>query len=112
MTSPSHDPAVATATWTFVLYVAGMTATAERALQNMHAIGKSYLDGRYSILVVDILEPSDDPPSEQVFAVPTLVRTSPTPVRKVIGDLSNTEKALQGLGITPGDSAFSTKVAE
>lgn len=86
-------------TWHLYLYVAGMTPTAERALANLEAICKSHLARRYTLNVVDLLDEPERAESEQILAVPTLVRGLPLPVRKIVGDLSNTKRALQGLGL-------------
>jgi len=87
--------------WELRLYVAGMTPTSVRALENLEEICEEHLAGRYSIKVVDLLENPQLAEGDQIFAVPTLVRRLPPPVRKLIGDLSATEKVLVGLDIRP-----------
>jgi circadian clock protein KaiB len=87
--------------WILRLYVAGMTATARRALANIQAICTEHLEGRYSIEVVDLVDRPALAEGDQIFAVPTLVRTLPPPLRKIIGDLSDTEKVVVGLDIQP-----------
>lgn len=87
--------------WLLRLYVAGMTATARRAVESIKKICEEHLADRYSIEVVDILKNPQLAEGEQIFAVPTLVRKLPPPVRKIIGDLSATEKVLVGLDIKP-----------
>ncbi len=87
--------------WILRLYVAGMTAAAERALANINAICAQHLDERYSIEVIDLLKQPALAEGDQIFAVPTLVRRLPPPLRKIIGDLSNTEKVLVGLDLKP-----------
>lgn len=85
--------------WILRLYIAGMTPTAERALANIKAICAEHLEGRYSLEVIDLLERPALAEGDQIFAVPTLVRQLPPPLRKIIGDLSHTEKVLVGLDV-------------
>lgn len=87
--------------WILRLYVAGRTPAAERALANIQALCRERLEGRYSLEVVDLLERPALAEGDQIFAVPTLVRQLPPPLRKIIGDLSNTEKVVVGLDISP-----------
>jgi circadian clock protein KaiB len=82
-----------------ILYVAGMTATAQRAFDNITTICEEHLKGRYQIKVVDLFEQPALAEGHQIFAVPTLVRLLPTPLRKIIGDLADSEKVLVGLDI-------------
>lgn len=89
--------------WEIRLYVAGRSARADRALENLEAICREHLSGDVHIEVVDLLERPQLAEDEQIFAVPTAIRRLPTPVRKVIGDLSDTERALVGLDIRSGD---------
>ncbi len=86
------------------LYVAGMTPVAERALKNIEKICETHLGSSYSIEVIDIVKEPDVAEQAQIFAVPTLVRQLPPPLRKIIGDLSNNEKVLIGLDIRPTDA--------
>lgn len=78
-----------------------MTPTARRALDNVKNICEEHLANRYAIEVIDLLENPQLADGEQIIAVPTLVRHLPPPVRKIIGDLSATEKVLVGLDIRP-----------
>ncbi len=87
--------------WNLRLYVAGMTAAARRALESIEKICEEHLANRYTIEVIDLLERPQLAEGEQIIAVPTLVRHLPPPVRKIIGDLSATEKVLVGLDIRP-----------
>ncbi len=91
--------------WILRLYVAGMTPVAERALNNINKVCVEHLRGRYSIDVVDILEQPALAERDQIFAVPTLVRQLPLPLRKIIGDLSNTAKVAFGLDLRPAKQA-------
>ena len=87
--------------WMLRLYVAGMTPTARRAVESIKKICEEHLAERYSIEVVDILKNPQLAEGDQNFAVPTLVRRLPPPVRRIIGNLSETEKVLVGLDIKP-----------
>jgi circadian clock protein KaiB len=85
--------------WELRLYIAGKTPRAIRAFQNLERICKEHLAGRYRIEIVDLLEKPALAKGDQIVAVPTLVRHLPEPVRKIIGDLSNTERVLVGLDL-------------
>jgi circadian clock protein KaiB len=78
-----------------------MTPTARRAFESIKKICEEHLADRYSIEVVDLLENPQLAEGDQILAVPTLVRQLPPPVRKIIGDLSATEKVLVGLDLKP-----------
>jgi len=92
-------PRRGTATWELRLYVAGRTPRAVRAFANLKTICEEHLAGRYNIEVIDLLEEPRLARGDQIIAVPTLVRKLPQPVRKIIGDLSNTERVLVGLDL-------------
>jgi len=81
------------------LYVAGQTPKALRAFANLRQICEDHLAGRYKIEVVDLLEEPQLGQGDQILALPTLVRKLPEPIKKIIGDLSNTERVLVGLDI-------------
>lgn len=83
------------------LYVAGQTAKAISAFANLKAICEEQLKGRYEIEVVDLLENPRLAREDQIVALPTLVRRLPPPLRKIIGDLSDTERVLIGLNLLP-----------
>jgi len=87
--------------WELRLYVAGQTPHSTLAFANLKKICETHLAGRYSIEVIDLLENPKLARGDQILAIPTLVRRLPEPVRKIIGDLSNTERALVGLDIRP-----------
>jgi circadian clock protein KaiB len=87
--------------WVLRLYVAGQTPKALTAFANLTKICEEQLNGKYSIEVIDLLENPELGANDQIFALPTLVRKLPVPVRKIIGDLSNTERVLRGLDILP-----------
>jgi circadian clock protein KaiB len=88
-------------TWELRLYVAGQTAKSLQAFANLKRICEEHLDGRYYIEVVDLTTNPELAKGDQIFALPTLVRKLPEPVRKIIGDLSNTERVLVGLDLRP-----------
>ncbi|WP_316846358.1 circadian clock protein KaiB [Pedobacter psychrodurus] len=81
------------------LYVAGKTSKSVVALENLKKICEEHLKGKYSIEVIDLLVKPQLAEGDQIFAIPTLVKKVPEPVRKIIGDLSNEEKVLVGLDI-------------
>jgi circadian clock protein KaiB len=83
------------------LYVAGQTPKSMTAFANLKNICEEHLAGRYTIEVVDLLINPTLARGDQILAVPTLVRKLPEPVRKIIGDLSNTERVLIGLDLLP-----------
>jgi circadian clock protein KaiB len=85
--------------WQLRLYVAGKTARAERALKNLGRACEAHLRGRYSIEVIDLLVNPGLASVDQIVALPTLVRRLPTPIKTVIGDLSNLERVLVGLDL-------------
>jgi circadian clock protein KaiB len=86
-------------TYILKLYVAGQTPNSLAAFKNLKIICEKYLAGRYSIEIVDLLKNPKLAKGDQIIAVPTLVRQLPEPLRKIIGDLSNTERVLVGLDI-------------
>ncbi len=87
--------------WDLRLYVAGKTPRAVTAFENLTRICNEHLAGRYTIEVIDLLVRPQLAKGDQIVAVPTLVRKLPVPVRKIIGDLSNTERVLVGLDLRP-----------
>lgn len=87
--------------WTLRLYVAGQTPRSLTAFANLKRLCEEHLKGRYSIEVIDLLETPRLAGDDQILAIPTLVRKLPEPVRKIIGDLSNTERVLVGLDLIP-----------
>jgi circadian clock protein KaiB len=83
------------------LYIAGKTQKSVTALTNLKKYCEEHLEGQYVIEVIDLLVNPQLAEGDQIFAVPTLVKKVPEPVRKIIGDLSNEEKVLVGLNIRP-----------
>ena len=91
--------------WELRLYVAGQTPRSLAAFSNLKKICESHLNGRYSIEVIDLVEQPQLSKGDQILAIPTLVRKLPQPVRKIIGDLSDTERVLVGLDLRPADGS-------
>jgi circadian clock protein KaiB len=87
--------------WELRLYVAGNTPKSVTALKNLRKYCEVHLKGIYRIEVIDLLVKPQLAEGDQIFAIPTLVRKVPEPIRKIIGDLSNEEKVLVGLNIRP-----------
>jgi circadian clock protein KaiB len=87
--------------WELRLYVAGQTPRALTAFANLKKLCEEHLKGKYRIEVIDLLKNPRLASGDQIFALPTLVRKLPVPVRKIIGDLSNTERVLVGLDLRP-----------
>lgn len=92
---------VHSARWNLRLYVAGQTPRSLTAFKNLKDICEEYLKGEYHIEVIDLMENPTLARGDQILAIPTLVRKLPQPIRKIIGDLSNTERVLVGLDIQP-----------
>jgi len=91
--------------WTLRLYVAGQTPKSIAAFANLKAICEEHLAGKYRIEIVDLLTNPTLAKGDQILAIPTLVRQLPPPVKKLIGDLANTERVLIGLDIKPAGKA-------
>ena len=81
------------------LYVAGQTPRSLQALSNLKRICEEHLAGNYRVEIIDLLQTPQLAAGDQILAIPTLVRTIPKPARKIIGDLSNTERVLVGLDV-------------
>jgi circadian clock protein KaiB len=87
------------------LYVAGQTPRSLQALSNLKRICEEHLAGNYRVQIIDLLEKPQLAAGDQILAIPTLVRSIPKPARKIIGDLSNTERVLVGLDVRPADGS-------
>ena len=83
------------------LYLTGSTPQSQRALSNIKAICHEHLEGRYELQVIDIYQTPTLAKDDQIIAAPTLIKTFPSPLRRLIGDLSNKEKVLLGLDVRP-----------
>jgi circadian clock protein KaiB len=88
--------------WNLCLYVAGQTPKSITAFNNLKKFCEQHLPGKYSIQIIDLLQDPSLAATDQVMAIPTLVRKLPEPIRKIIGDLSNSERVLVGLDLRPG----------
>jgi len=89
--------------WNLRLYVAGQTPKSLAAFANLKQIAEEHLHGKYTIEVVDLQQNPQLAVGDQILAIPTLVRKLPPPLRKIIGDLSDTERVLVGLDLRPRD---------
>ena len=87
--------------WELRLYIAGQSPKSIRAIENLQRMCEEHLPGRYRIEVIDLLKNPRLAKEDEIVAIPTLVRKLPDPIRRVIGDLSNVEKALIGLQLRP-----------
>ena len=105
--SGAEQPPIAAAgesvaeTWQLRLYVAGQSPKSLTAFSNLVKLCNEHLEGRYKIEVIDLLEKPQLAAGDEIIAVPTLVRSLPAPLRKIIGDLSNTSRVLVGLQLRP-----------
>jgi len=97
------SPRAAAKLWQLRLYVAGQTPKSLAAFSNLKQICESHLNGRYSIEVIDLIDRPQLSKGDQILAIPTLVRKLPQPVRKIIGDLSDTNRVLVGLDLRAAD---------
>jgi circadian clock protein KaiB len=86
-------------TWQLRLYIAGQTPKSIAAFANLKKLCEEHLKGKYDIEVIDLLENPKLAKGDQILSIPTLVRKLPQPLRKIIGDLSNTERVLVGLDL-------------
>jgi circadian clock protein KaiB len=91
--------------WQLRLYVAGQTPRSVAAFANLKRICEEHLAGRYNIEVVDLVKHPQLAAGDQILAIPTLVRKLPQPLRKIVGDLRDTERALVGLQVRPAAAA-------
>jgi circadian clock protein KaiB len=101
-TSRKVKPAAAAPwAWELRLYVAGPTPKSIAAFRNINQICEEHLAGRYHIEVIDLMKNPQLAQTDQILAVPTVVRKTPAPSRKMIGNLSNTERVMAGLDLRP-----------
>lgn len=110
MTTPStiaeaalHNDELGPKYYALRLYIAGQTPKSLAAIRNLNVLCETHLAGRYSIEVIDLRVNPQLAAGDQILALPTLVRHLPTPLIKIIGDLSNTERVLVGLDIRPAE---------
>ena len=90
--------------WELRLYIAGQTPNSMKAFMNLQRICEEHLKGKYSIEIIDLLKKPQLAQGDQILAIPTLVRRLPEPLKKIIGNLSNTERVLVGLDLRPSSS--------
>lgn len=90
--------------WDLRLYVAGQTPRSVAAFANLKRLCEEHLAGHYTIEVVDLLKHPQLAAGDQIIAIPTLVRKLPQPIRRIVGDLRDSERALVGLQLRPGKS--------
>lgn len=83
------------------LYIAGQTPKSIAALANLHRICDEHMKGQYEVEVIDLMESPHLAQKDQIVAIPTLIRQLPEPLKRIIGDLSNTERVLIGLDLQP-----------
>jgi circadian clock protein KaiB len=101
MKSKTRPPKATGETWELRLYVAGQTPRSVAAFRNLKKLCEEHLAGSYHIEVIDLLKNPQLAKGDQIIAIPTLVRKLPVPMRKIIGDLSNTVRVLVGLDLRP-----------
>jgi circadian clock protein KaiB len=90
------------ATWDLRLYVAGQSRRSLNAIANLKRLCDEHMPGEYHIEVIDLLQNPQLAAGDQILAIPTLVRKLPSPMKKIIGDLSDAERTLVGLDLRPG----------
>jgi circadian clock protein KaiB len=90
--------------WELRLYVAGQTPKSVAAFSNLKNLCETYLPGKYRIEVIDLIKHPQLAAGDQIVAIPTLVRKLPEPLRRIVGDLRNTERTLVGLNLRPAAS--------
>ncbi|HEX9941184.1 MAG TPA: circadian clock KaiB family protein [Thermoanaerobaculia bacterium] len=100
---PKPLPGDASDFWELRLYVAGQTPKSVTALANLKRLCEENLAGRYRIEVIDLVQNPQLARGDQILAIPTLIRRLPEPIRRIIGDLSNSERVLVGLDVRPRD---------
>jgi circadian clock protein KaiB len=85
--------------WQFRLYVAGQTPKSALALAHLQTICATYLSVQYNIFVIDVLDEPERAAEDRILAVPTLLRIHPEPIRRIVGDLADTERVVADLGL-------------
>lgn len=110
MTEPSGNESSVGPRYVLRLYITGSTPRSARAIENMRRICEDYLQNRYDFEVVDLYQRPEAASEFQLVAAPTLVKLLPAPLRRIIGDLSNRDRVLQGLDLLPLNSSHGTGV--
>lgn len=106
--APSRRRAVRRVVHDLVLYVAGNTPRSTRAIANVRSLCDEFLPGRYTLEVVDIYQQPTRATAEQIIAAPTLVKRRPTPLKRIIGDLSERARVITALGLAAADPTLAT----
>jgi circadian clock protein KaiB len=101
MKGAAKDQTAEPNSWELRLYVAGQTAKSVAAFGNLQKLCEEHLKGQYTIEVIDLLEQPQLAAGDEIVAIPTLVRKLPSPMRKIVGDLRDTERTLVGLQLRP-----------
>ena len=96
-----RQPAGSPGPYVLRLYIAGSTRRSTQAISSVHALCENHLKGRYDLKVIDIYQQPEDAGSERIIATPTIIKTGPGPVRRVVGDLSDPRRILDGLDLRP-----------
>lgn len=100
-THAGRDSASTDGHYVLKLYVTGMTSRSARAVENLRVVCEKYLPGRYDLQIIDVYQQPELARTEQVVAIPTLIKKLPLPLRRLIGDMSDEERVLVGLDILP-----------
>lgn len=103
MTSAGRDGVEPSDRYLLRLFVSGQSPSTRRAIANLERVCLDELDGRFHIEVIDVLEHPEIAEQERILGTPTLIKRLPPPMRRVIGDLANTDQVLMGLDLTPFD---------
>jgi circadian clock protein KaiB len=96
---PNYEDLSEKQVYTLRLFITGASPNSLRAITNLKAICETHLTGNYELEIIDVYQQPLIAQSEQVIALPMLIKMSPSPVRRLIGDMSDTEKVLRGLGL-------------
>jgi circadian clock protein KaiB len=96
-----HSPTDASERYILKLYITGLTNRSARAIDNLQTFCEKHLPGRYELQVIDVYQQPELTRSEQIVAIPTLIKKLPLPLRRLIGDMSDEERVLVGLDILP-----------
>lgn len=96
----TNDPGNENPEYVLRLYVTGASANSSRAISNLKQICETHIKGRYSLEIIDVYQQKAVAEIEQIIALPLLIKTQPLPKRRLIGDMSEQDKVLRGLGIT------------
>jgi circadian clock protein KaiB len=102
---PAADAAVDAPRYRLRLYVSGATPRSMRAIENIKAIGDKRLQGRYDLEVIDAYQQAELARDQQIVVLPTLIKSLPGPLRRIVGDLSDEEQVLLGLGLGPEEAS-------